>query len=250
MTIYNFSAGPAVLPKPVLERAQAEMLDYQSSGMSVLELSHRSQEFETIIKEAENLLRELMGIPDHYKVLFLQGGASTQFSMIPMNLAKGKKAYYHVDGSWGKKAYTEALKLAQIIPFEPLLLASSEKDHFNKIPLYDKAVIDPEAAYVHITTNNTIEGTAIYDLPDTNGVPIVADMSSNILAVRYQVEEFGMIYAGAQKNIGPAGVTVVIIREDLLDQEQEPILSSMLDYKVHVQAHSLYNTPPVYSIYC
>lgn len=247
MTIYNFSAGPAVLPKPVLERAQAEMLDYQSSGMSVLELSHRSQEFETIIKEAENLLRELMAIPDHYKVLFLQGGASTQFSMIPMNLAKGKKAYYHVAGSWGKKAYTEALKLAQTIPFEPLLLASSEKDHFNKIPLYDKVVIDPEAAYVHITTNNTIEGTAIYDLPDTNGVPIVADMSSNILAVRYQVEEFGMIYAGAQKNIGPAGVTVVIIREDLLDQE--PILSSMLDYKVHVQAHSLYNTPPVYSIY-
>lgn len=202
MTIYNFSAGPAVLPKPVLEKAQAEMLDYQSSGMSVLELSHRSKEFESIITDAEYLLRELMAIPDNYRVLFLQGGASTQFSMIPLNVAKGKKAYYHVAGSWGKKAYTEAVMLAKTIPFEPILLASSEATAFNGIPDFDAKTIDPEAAYVHLTTNNTIEGTAIYDLPDTNGVPIVADMSSNILAVRYRVEDFGMIYAGAQKILG------------------------------------------------
>lgn len=247
MTIYNFSAGPAVLPKPVLEKAQAEMLDYRSSGMSVLEMSHRSKEFDAIIKDAEYLLRELMAIPDHYRVLFLQGGASTQFSMIPLNLAKGKKAYYHVAGSWGKKAYTEAVKLSKTIPFEPILLASSEEETFSYVPRFDKDVIDPDAAYVHLTTNNTIEGTALYDIPDTNGVPIVADMSSNILAVRYKVDDFGMIYAGAQKNIGPAGVTVVIIRNDLLNSE--PALSSMLDYKIQADAQSLYNTPPAYSIY-
>lgn len=247
MTIYNFSAGPAVLPKPVLEKAQAEMLDYRSSGMSVLEMSHRSKEFDAIIKDAEYLLRELMAIPDHYRVLFLQGGASTQFSMIPLNLAKGKKAYYHVAGSWGKKAYTEAVKLSKTIPFEPILLASSEEETFSYVPTFDKDVIDPDAAYVHLTTNNTIEGTALYDIPDTNGVPIVADMSSNILAVRYKVNDFGMIYAGAQKNIGPAGVTVVIIQNDLLNSE--PALSSMLDYKIQADAQSLYNTPPAYSIY-
>lgn len=247
MTIYNFSAGPAVLPKPVLEKAQAEMLDYRSSGMSVLEMSHRSKEFDAIIKDAEYLLRELMAIPDHYRVLFLQGGASTQFSMIPLNLAKGKKAYYHVAGSWGKKAYTEAVKLSKTIPFEPILLASSEEETFSYVPTFDKDIIDPDAAYVHLTTNNTIEGTALYDIPDTNGVPIVADMSSNILAVRYKVNDFGMIYAGAQKNIGPAGVTVVIIRNDLLNSE--PALSSMLDYKIQADAQSLYNTPPAYSIY-
>lgn len=247
MTIYNFSAGPAVLPKPVLEKAQAEMLDYRSSGMSVLEMSHRSKEFDAIIKDAEYLLRELIAIPDHYRVLFLQGGASTQFSMIPLNLAKGKKAYYHVAGSWGKKAYTEAVKLSKTIPFEPILLASSEEETFSYVPTFDKDVIDPDAAYVHLTTNNTIEGTALYDIPDTNGVPIVADMSSNILAVRYKVNDFGMIYAGAQKNIGPAGVTVVIIRNDLLNSE--PALSSMLDYKIQADAQSLYNTPSAYSIY-
>lgn len=247
MTIYNFSAGPAVLPKPVLEKAQAEMLNYQSSGMSVLEMSHRSKEFDKIIKDAEFLLRELMAIPDNYRVLFLQGGASTQFTMLPLNLARSKKAYYLVAGSWGKKAYTEALKLAKTVPFEPILLASSEESNFDQIPIFDASQIDPEAAYVHLTTNNTIEGTAIYDLPDTNGVPIVADMSSNILAVRYQVEKFGMIYAGAQKNIGPAGVTVVIVRNDLLNEQPTP--SSMLDYKIQADAQSLYNTPPAYSIY-
>ncbi|MGT2750737.1 3-phosphoserine/phosphohydroxythreonine transaminase [Streptococcus orisasini] len=247
MTIYNFSAGPAVLPKPVLEKAQAEFLDYNHSGMSVMELSHRSKEFDDIIKDAEKLLRELMAIPDNYKVLFLQGGASTQFSMLPLNLAKGCKAYYVVAGSWGKKAYTEAVKLSKTIPFEPVLLASSEDTVYDHIPEIDSQQIDKDAAYVHITTNNTIEGTAIYDLPETNGVPIVADMSSNILAVRYNVADFGLIYAGAQKNIGPAGVTIVIVRDDLLNDES--VLSSMLDYRIQADAGSLYNTPPTYGIY-
>ncbi|MGV3322867.1 3-phosphoserine/phosphohydroxythreonine transaminase [Streptococcus hyovaginalis] len=247
MTIYNFSAGPAVLPKKVLEKAQAEFLDYNHSGMSVMELSHRSKEFDDIIQDAEALLRELMQIPDNYKVLFLQGGASTQFSMLPLNLAKGKKAYYVVAGSWGKKAYTEAVKLSQTIDFEPVLLASSEDSNFDHIPAVPEDGIDPEAAYVHVTTNNTIEGTSLYDLPDTKGVPIVADMSSNILAVNYNVSDFGMIYAGAQKNIGPAGVTIVIIREDLLNDE--PALSSMLDYRIQADNHSLYNTPPTFGIY-
>ena len=246
MTIYNFSAGPAVLPKEVLKKAQAEFLDYAQSGMSVMELSHRSKEFDDIIKEAESLLRELMAIPDNYRVLFLQGGASTQFSMIPLNLAKGGKAYYLVAGSWGKKAYTEAVKLSKTVPFEPILLASSEDLNYTEIPSFDEKEIDPQAAYVHLTTNNTIEGTAIYDLPATNGVPIVADMSSNILAAQYRVEDFGLIYAGAQKNIGPAGVTVVIVREDLLNDE--PVLSSMLDYRIQADNGSLYNTPPTFAI--
>ena len=212
MTIYNFSAGPAVLPKPVLEKAQTEFLDYNHSGMSVMELSHRSKDFDDIIKDAEKLLRDLMVIPDNYKVMFLQGGASLQFSMLPLNLAQGRKAYYVVAGSWGKKAYAEAVKLSKTIPFEPILLASSEETTYDHIPEIDSAKIDKDAAYVHITTNNTIEGTSIYDLPETHGVPIVADMSSNILAVRYNVADFGLIYAGAQKNIGPAGVTIVIVR--------------------------------------
>lgn len=247
MTVYNFSAGPAVLPQEVLKKAQAEFLNYANSAMSVMELSHRAPEFDTIIKDAESLLRELMGIPANYKVLFLQGGASTQFSMIPLNLALGKKAYYHVAGSWGKKAYTEAVLLSKTLPFEPILLASSEDSNFDHVPSFDAAGIDPEAAYVHLTTNNTIEGTSIYEVPDTNGVPIVADMSSNILAAQYRVEDFGLIYAGAQKNIGPAGVTIVIIREDLLNRT--PALSSMLDYKIQADNDSLYNTPPTFGIY-
>lgn len=245
--VYNFSAGPAVLPKEVLKKAQEEFLDYDNSGMSVMELSHRSPEFDEIIKGAERLLRDLMAIPNNYKVLFLQGGASTQFTMIPLNLALGKKAYYHVAGSWGKKAYTEAVKLSKQLPFEPILLSSSEKDNFNHVPIFDATAIDPEAAYVHITTNNTIEGTAVYDLPDTNGVPLVADMSSNILAVDYNVSDFALIYAGAQKNIGPAGVTIVIVREDFLNDS--PALSSMLDYCIQTDNDSLYNTPPTFGIY-
>ncbi|MGT2666899.1 3-phosphoserine/phosphohydroxythreonine transaminase [Streptococcus rifensis] len=247
MAIYNFSAGPAVLPKKVLTKAQSEFLDYAGTGMSVMELSHRSKPFEEIIQQAESLLRELMHIPDNYKVLFLQGGASTQFSMLPLNLAPGKKAYYVVAGSWGKKAYTEAVKLSKTIAFEPILLASSEDSNFDHIPSFEASAIDPDAAYVHITTNNTIEGTAVYDLPDTNGVPLVADMSSNILAFDYQVSDFGLIYAGAQKNIGPAGVTLVVVREDLLNDS--PVLSSMLDYRIQADNGSLYNTPPTYGIY-
>ncbi|MER0123609.1 3-phosphoserine/phosphohydroxythreonine transaminase [Streptococcus sp. ZJ93] len=247
MTIYNFSAGPAVLPTPVLEKAQAELLDYKGSGMSVLEMSHRSKEFDEIIKGAEATLRELMAIPDNYKVLFLQGGASLEFTMIPLNFARGKKAYYLAGGSWGKKAYTEAVKLSKTIVFEPILLGSTEDITYAELPSFDKSTIDPEAAYVHLTTNNTIEGTAVYTIPDTNGVPVIADMSSNILAARYRVEDFAMIYAGAQKNIGPAGVTVVIVREDFLSDE--PVLSSMLDYRIQAENESLYNTPPAYSIY-
>lgn len=247
MTIYNFSAGPAVLPKEVLEKAQAEFLDYEKSGMSVMELSHRSKKFDAIIKEAEALLRELMEIPDNYKVLFLQGGASLQFSMIPLNLALGRKAYYLVAGSWGKKAYTEAVKLSKTLPFEPICLTSSEEQNYAELPTFNPEDLDSTAAYVHLTTNNTIEGTALYQVPDTKGIPVIADMSSNILAASYKVEDFGMIYAGAQKNIGPAGVTVVIIREDLLNDE--PALSSMLDYRIQADNDSLYNTPPTFGIY-
>ncbi|MDR1567756.1 MAG: 3-phosphoserine/phosphohydroxythreonine transaminase [Streptococcaceae bacterium] len=248
MTIYNFSAGPAVLPKSVLELAQRELLDYQGSGMSVLELSHRQKEFDEIIKAAEHLLRELMAIPDNYKVLFLQGGASTQFTTIPLNLAAGKTAYYVESGSWGKKAYSEAKKLSEALgTFEVKLLATSADKNYAELPEVNPAAIDQDAAYVHITTNNTIEGTAWYKLPDTNGVPLVADMSSNIMSVRYNVEDFALIYAGAQKNIGPAGVTVVIIHEDFLNDT--PTLSAMLDYKIQADNDSLYNTPPTFSIY-
>jgi phosphoserine aminotransferase len=242
MTVYNFSAGPAVLPRPVLERAQSEFLDYRGSGMSVMELSHRSSLFEEIIQDAEALLRELMAIPDNYRVLFLQGGASLQFSMVPLNLAKNKKALYVNTGSWSKKAIqaAEALTTVEVV-------ASSEDQNFTYIPEVPLDKIDQTAAYLHITTNNTIEGTAFQKIPNAGKVPIVADMSSNILANDYRVEEFGMIYAGAQKNIGPAGLTVVIIREDLLNEEA--IFAPMLDYRLQADNGSLYNTPPTYSIY-
>ncbi len=258
--VYNFAAGPSVLPKEVLLKAQDELLDYAGSGMSVMELTHRGSEFSSILSKAEATLRELMSIPDHYKVLFLQGGASTQFTMIPLNLAVGKKAYYIESGSFGKKAYTEAVKLSKVIDFEPISLGSTEKTKFDRLVkavgkkedphderAYEINEIDPDAAYVHITLNNTIEGTAIYDLPDTHGVPLVGDMSSDILAVDYDVSKFALIYAGAQKNIGPAGVTVVIIREDFLPKKE--ILSSMLDYRVLSENDSLYNTPPTFGIY-
>jgi phosphoserine aminotransferase len=242
MTVYNFSAGPAVLPRPVLERAQSELLDYRGSGMSVMELSHRSSLFEEIIQDAEALLRELMAIPDNYRVLFLQGGASLQFSMVPLNLAKNKKALYINTGSWSKKAIQAAQALTTVE-----VVASSEDQNFTYIPEITVDNIDQTAAYLHITTNNTIEGTAFQTIPDAGKVPIVADMSSNILANDYRVEDFGMIYAGAQKNIGPAGLTVVIIREDLLNDEA--IFAPMLDYRLQADNGSLYNTPPTYSIY-
>ena len=243
MTIYNFSAGPAVLPKAVLEIAQSEMLDYKNSGMSVMELSHRSSLFEEIIQAAESLLRELMAIPDNYKVLFLQGGASLQFSMVPLNLAQGKKALYVSTGSWSKKAISAAKALDNV---EVEVIASSEDKNFTYIPELPETV-DQNAAYVHITTNNTIEGTAFAKIPNFGKVPVVADMSSNILSNDYKVEDFGVIYAGAQKNIGPAGLTVVIIREDLLNQEA--VFAPMLDYALQAKNDSLYNTPPTYAIY-
>ncbi|MFV0558818.1 MAG: 3-phosphoserine/phosphohydroxythreonine transaminase [Enterococcus sp.] len=244
MTIYNFSAGPAVLPKAVLKKAQEELLDYRDSGMSVMELSHRSALYDEIIKKAETDLRELMAIPDNYKVLFLQGGASLQFSAIPLNLAPGKKALYVNTGAWSKKAIQAAEAIEGV---EVEVIASSEDKNFTYIPKVTKDMVDQSAAYIHITTNNTIFGTAFASIPDTGDVPLVADMSSNILANDYKVADFGVIYAGAQKNIGPAGLTVVIIREDLLNKEA--VFAPMLDYALQAKNESLYNTPPTYSIY-
>ncbi|MBV7390770.1 3-phosphoserine/phosphohydroxythreonine transaminase [Enterococcus sp. ALS3] len=243
MTIYNFSAGPAVLPKPVLETAQSEMLDYKGSGMSVMELSHRSSWFQAIIDDAENLLRDLMKIPENYQVLFLQGGASLQFTKIPLNFAQNKKALYVNTGSWSKKAIQAAEALDNVTVE---VIASSEDQNFTYIPEIP-ANVDQDAAYVHITTNNTIEGTAYQSIPNFGKVPVVADMSSNILANDYNVEDFGVIYAGAQKNIGPAGLTVVIIRDDLLGESD--ISAPMLDYTLLAKNDSLYNTPPTYAIY-
>lgn len=242
--VYNFSAGPSMLPLTVLEKAQKELVNYAGSGMSVMELSHRSGYFTDIITEAEQLLRELMNIPSNYKVLFLQGGASQQFAMVPLNLlSKSKKADYVNTGSWSKKALKEAKKFG-----ETRVIASSEDENFSYIPVVDSSMIDPEADYVHITTNNTIEGTAFSKIPDTNGVPVVADMSSNILSEEMDVSKFGLIYAGAQKNIGPAGLTVVIIREDLIGKASAAC-PTMLDYAIHSENGSLYNTPPTFGIY-
>ncbi|SER26704.1 phosphoserine aminotransferase apoenzyme [Gracilibacillus ureilyticus] len=241
--VYNFSAGPSMLPLAVLEKAQRELPDYKESGMSVMELSHRSGLFTDIITGAEDLLRELMNIPDNYKVLFVQGGASQQFAMVPLNLMKNGKADYVNTGSWSKKAMKEAKKYGQVN-----VIASSEEDNFTYIPKLDQNMFDPEADYVHITTNNTIEGTAFREVPDTGNIPLVADMSSNILSEEIDVSKFGIIYAGAQKNIGPAGLTVVIIREDLIGNASD-ICPTMLDYQTHSESGSLYNTPPTYGIY-
>ncbi|MGE4282276.1 MAG: 3-phosphoserine/phosphohydroxythreonine transaminase [Clostridia bacterium] len=242
--VYNFSAGPSMLPQTVLEKAQKEMVQYGDSGMSVMEMSHRSSHFEEIIDTTEKILREVMGIPNNYKVLFLQGGASSQFSMIPMNLlTKNKKADYVVTGEFASRAYKEALKYGEINK-----IASSEDKKFNYIPKLDCAKFDKEADYFYITTNNTIYGTKYIELPDTGCVPLVADMSSNILSENYDVSKFGLIYAGAQKNMGPAGLTVIIIRDDLIGHAMD-MTPTMYDYKTHVQTGSMYNTPPTYSIY-
>ncbi|MBO9129201.1 3-phosphoserine/phosphohydroxythreonine transaminase [Bacillus sp. 165] len=242
--VYNFSAGPSVLPIPVLETAQKEMIVYKNSGMSVMEMSHRSSDYHTIISEAQSLLRELMNIPHNYKVLFLQGGASLQFSMIPLNLLRNsKKADYIHTGSWSKKAISEAKKFGEI-----RIAASSEDKQFTYIPDISPDMIDPQADYIHITTNNTIEGTVYSNIPNTGTVPLVADMSSNILSEVIDVSQFGVIYAGAQKNIGPAGVTVVIIRNDLIGHAPA-FCPAMLDYRIHDENDSLYNTPPTYGIY-
>ena len=233
-----------MLPLAVLEKAQKEMVNYANSGMSVMEISHRSGLFTEIITQAEQLLRKLMNIPENYKVLFLQGGASQQFAMVPLNLlTKSGKADYINTGSWSKKAIKEAKKYGEIS-----VIASSEDANYSYIPAFDPNMIDPEADYIHITTNNTIEGTAYSEIPDTGGIPLVADMSSNILSVEIDVSKFGLIYAGAQKNIGPAGLTVVIIREDLIGNAKD-VCPTMLDYKTHSENDSLYNTPPTYGIY-
>ncbi|WP_246943251.1 3-phosphoserine/phosphohydroxythreonine transaminase [Bacillus pinisoli] len=241
---YNFSAGPSVLPKPVLEKVQKELLSYQGQGMSVMEMSHRSSYFEEIIQQAEALFRQLMHIPDNYKVLFIQGGASLQFSMVPMNLLHTfRHAYYVNTGSWSEKAIHEAKKIGEVT-----ILASSKEQQFTKIPTLESHTLKNNVDYLHITTNNTIEGTRYSTIPDTGEIPLVADMSSNILSEVYDVTKFGLIYAGAQKNIGPAGLTVVIVREDLLGyyQKDNP---TMLNYETYSNSHSLYNTPPTFPIY-
>lgn len=242
--VYNFAAGPAMLPEEVLKKAQGELLSYKGSGMSVMEVSHRSGIFKEILETAEATLREVMEIPDNYKVLFLQGGASMQFAMVPINLFRNsKKADFINTGAWSIKAIKEAKKLGSVN-----VIASSEDKNFTYIPKWDKSAFSPDADYFHITTNNTIYGTRFSTLPDTGSVPLVADMSSNILSEQIDVSKFGIIYAGAQKNIGPAGVTVVIIREDLVGLAPENTLT-MLNYQTHVDKGSAFNTPPCYSIY-
>ncbi|HAV01088.1 MAG TPA: 3-phosphoserine/phosphohydroxythreonine aminotransferase [Lachnospiraceae bacterium] len=242
--VYNFSAGPAVLPEEVLKEAQAEMLDYRGSGMSVMEMSHRSKTFDDIIKEAEKDLRSLMGIPDNYKVLFLQGGASQQFAMIPMNLMKNRVADYIITGQWAKKAWQEAKLFG-----EANAVASSEDKTFSYIPDCSDLPISDKADYVYICENNTIYGTKYKTLPNTKGKTLVADVSSCFLSEPVDVTKYGVIYGGVQKNIGPAGVVIVIIREDLITEDVLPQTPTMLKYKTHADAGSLYNTPPAYGIY-
>lgn len=241
--VYNFSAGPAMLPVSVLEKAAAEMLVYGNTGMSVMEMSHRSKMYLEIYQDAEKNIRELMNIPENYKVLFLQGGASTQFAMVPLNLFKNKKADFVKTGQWAKKAISEAKRYG-----EAVVVASSEDQTFNYIPELDPSKFSSDADYFHITMNNTIYGTRFTTLPDTGNVPLVTDMSSNILSEVYDVSKFGLIYAGAQKNFGPAGLALVIIREDLVGNALD-FTPTMLDYKIHVENESMYNTPPTYSIY-
>jgi len=242
--VFNFSAGPAVLPLPVLNRARDELVDWHGSGMSVMEMSHRGKEFMAIAQKSEADLRELLVIPPEYKVLFLQGGASAQFAMVPMNLLRGKsRADYINTGEWSKKAIKEAAKFCQVN-----IAASSEATNFTTIPARDQWQLDPDAAYVHYTPNETIGGVEFHDIPDVGDVPLVADMSSTILSRPVDVRRFGLIYAGAQKNIGPAGLTIVIVREDLLGK---PLAGtpSMFDYKINADNDSMYNTPSTYAWY-
>ncbi len=242
--VYNFSAGPAVLPEEVLREAAEEMLDYRGSGMSVMEMSHRGEIFDGIIKEAEADLRDLMNIPDNYKVLFLQGGASQQFAMIPMNLMKNRVADYIVTGQWAKKAYEEAKKYGKVNK-----IASSEDRTFSYIPDCSDLPVSEDADYVYICENNTIYGTKFRELPNTKGKTLVADVSSCFLSEPVDVTKYGVIYGGVQKNIGPAGMVIVIIREDLITEDVLPGTPTMLTYKTHADAGSLYNTPNSYCIY-
>lgn len=242
--VYNFSAGPSTLPESVLEKASAQMLDYEGSGQSVMEMSHRSKVYDSIIKGAESLLREVMNIPDNYKVLFLQGGASSQFAMIPLNLMnKSGKSDYVITGQWAKKSYQEGSRYG-----EANVVASSADKTFSYIPKLDPSTFTKDADYFHICMNNTIYGTVYHELPQTGDVPLVADISSCILSTPIDVSKFGMLYAGAQKNMAPAGLTVVIIREDLIGNAQE-ITPTMFNYKTHADNDSMFNTPPCYTIY-
>ena len=242
--VFNFSAGPAMLPEDVLQRAAAEMTDWQGCGMSVMEMSHRGKEFISIAQKSEGDLRTLMNIPGHYRVLFLQGGASSQFAMVPMNLLRGReRADYLNTGSWSKKAIAEAKRYCRVN-----VAVSGESAKFTEIPPRSAWALDAEAAYVHYTPNETIEGVEFHEIPDTGTVPLVADMSSTILSRPVDVSRFGLIYAGAQKNIGPAGLTIVIVREDLLGKEI-PGTPTMFSYATHAKAESMYNTPPTYGWY-
>ncbi|MCI9421722.1 MAG: 3-phosphoserine/phosphohydroxythreonine transaminase [Dorea sp.] len=242
--VYNFSAGPAVLPEEVLREAAEEMLDYNGTGMSVMEMSHRSKAFQEIIDTAEADLRDLMGIPEDYAVLFLQGGASQQFAMIPMNLMKNKSADYIVTGQWAKKASEEAKKYGKVN-----IVASSADKTFSYIPDVSDLPISEDADYVYICENNTIYGTKYHELPNTKGKLLVADVSSCFLSEPVDVTKYGVIYGGVQKNIGPAGTVIVIIRKDLITDDVFPLTPTMLKYKTHADAGSLYNTPPAYGIY-
>lgn len=242
--VYNFAAGPAVLPEEVLKEAADEMLDYNGTGMSVMEMSHRSKDFEVIIQDAERNLRELMNISNNYKVLFLQGGASMQFAMVPMNLMKNRVADYIITGQWAKKAATEAEKFGKVN-----VLATSADKTFSYIPDMSKIKVSNDADYVYICHNNTIYGTTYHTLPDTKEKILVADMSSDILSQPIDVTQYGLIFAGVQKNIGPAGTVIVIIREDLITDDVLNGTPTMLKYKIHSDNNSLYNTPPAYGIY-
>jgi len=242
--LYNFSAGPAMLPEAVLQRARDELVDWHDSGMSVMEMSHRGKEFMSIAEAAEADLRELMGIPSNYKVLFLQGGASSQFAMVPLNLLRGKQTADYVNtGSWSKKAIAEAKRYCDVN-----IAASTEADKFTRAPAQEELSLNVDAAYVHYTPNETIGGVEFPYVPDTGAVPLVADMSSTILSRPVEVARFGVIYAGAQKNVGPAGLTLVIVREDLIGSALD-FTPTMFDYKTHADADSMYNTPPTYALY-
>jgi len=242
--VYNFNPGPAVLPEPVLKEVQENLMSLPGVGMSILEISHRSSTFENILNETIENLKKLGNIPDNYKIIFLGGGASLQFSMVPLNLMPPKnKADYIVTGSWSKKAVKEAKRVGTVN-----IVASTEDENFKRIPKQEELKLDPDSAYVHYTSNNTIFGTEWHYIPEVGDVPLVCDMSSDIFSYPFDVSKFGLIYAGAQKNLGPAGVTVVIIREDLLERSQDS-LHTMLNYKIHAENNSLYNTPPVFGIY-
>ncbi len=242
--VYNFAAGPATLPEEVLKEAADEMLDWHDCGMSVMEMSHRSKEFGQIIEEAEADLRDLMGIPDNYRVLFLQGGATLQFAAIPMNIMRNKIADYVVSGSWSKKAFKEAQLYG-----DARCVASSEDETFSYVPDVDKLELSPDADYVYICQNETIYGTRYSKLPDTHGIPLVSDVSSMFLSEPINVSDYGIVYGGVQKNIGPAGVVIVIVRDDLIYDDPMPFTPTVMRYKVQADAKSMSNTPPCYGIY-